>query len=237
MRDVRGVGWAKLTLLLLRCVFLSLCANVSLQILLKLHLEHVNIATVCCRNRKKKTPDAQSPKKVKPKAMLDPSPPSAHPCSSSGYAFFTISLCFVLFFRTFISLVIHFHSYLHAKVRSIGTFSCSFASAFVWDLRGIAFGFCFSFYNFFTIDASVFFLFFFLLYLYWYFCGGLFEIRGIGCGTFDSRTVLALVLRFQLIRRRCPDFPVVFLGKGRCKGWDSDGNYVLWGCFRDRINL
>lgn len=82
------MGWAKLTLLLLRCVFLSLCANVSLQILLKLHLEHVNIATVCCRNRKKKTPDAQSPKKAKPKAMLDPSPPSAHPCSSSGYAFF-----------------------------------------------------------------------------------------------------------------------------------------------------
>lgn len=36
----------------------------------------------------KKTPDAQSPKKAKPKAMLDPSPPSAHPCSSSGYAFF-----------------------------------------------------------------------------------------------------------------------------------------------------
>lgn len=159
------MGWAKLTLLLLRCVFLSLCANVSLQILLKLHLEHVNIATVCCRNRKKKTPDAQSPKKVKPKAMLDPSPPSAHPCSSSGYAFFTISLCFVLFFRTFISLVIHFHSYLHAKVRSIGTFSCSFASAFVWDLRGIAFGFCFSFYNFFTVDASVFFFLFFFFVL------------------------------------------------------------------------
>jgi len=56
------------------------------------------------------------PKKHEPKAMLAFSlfRLSTHSISCD-YTFYTIWLCFMQFFRTFISLVIHFHSYLHGK--------------------------------------------------------------------------------------------------------------------------
>jgi len=57
------------------------------------------------------------------------------------------------------------------------------------------------------LDASVFFFGSILTGTFWGFG------RGIGCGSSDSQTVLALVLRFQLIRRRYPDFPGDFSRK------------------------
>lgn len=82
------MAWAKLTLLLLRCVFLSLCANVSLQILLKLHLEHVNIATVCCRNRKKKNTRRPISQKSQTKGHVGPLPTIRTPLFIQWLCFF-----------------------------------------------------------------------------------------------------------------------------------------------------
>lgn len=193
------------------CVFLSLCANVSLQILLKLHLEHVNIAL---RAKKAKTQKRKTPKKKGKTTNTTATTSTSASPSPLSYTlpfvfchFLQCDFYYTLRFRFVSSRLVQF-SYIYFACNS---FPFIFTCIYRQTVPGICVGFGFGFFGLFPLLLFLFFPFTvrrcFLFYVSrsCFFLGLALDLDSVfgfesGIG-FDSQR-FALVMWFQLIHGR-----------------------------------